>query len=225
MVTSKTSKQLRKERERSRRRRDIIRAAEILFATKGFDGLMMDELALEAGFSKATLYKYFETKEDLFLAMGASAIRRLCEILQEEIENGAPHGVSEMAGSFFRFLKENKPYMKIINDRIIRKAIGEIMKKEANGESLTESENELRLNQLNSLKILTENVGATLGDHVKHVDPLTVAVALSNIFMGMGNDLVNREIFMNQTDEETKNQIQLVFDLIDIGLRNYHKRR
>ena len=71
MVTSKTSKQLRKERERSRRRRDIIRAAEILFATKGFDGLMMDELALEAGFSKATLYKYFETKEDLFLAMGA----------------------------------------------------------------------------------------------------------------------------------------------------------
>ncbi|MEJ2271284.1 MAG: helix-turn-helix domain containing protein [Candidatus Bathyarchaeota archaeon] len=209
MTTLKTSKQLRKERERCRRRRDIIRAAEILFATKGFDGLMMDEIALEAGFSKATLYKYFETKEDLFLAMGASAIHRLCEILQEDKENGAQHGVSEMAGSFFKFLKENKPYMKIINDRIIRKAIGEIMKKEANGESLTESENELRINQQNSLKILIENVSATLGDHVKQIDPLTVAVALSNIFIGMGNDLINREILMTQTDDDTKNQIQL----------------
>lgn len=62
--------QLRQERERRRRdenRHFIIEAAEKVFAGRGYTLATMDEIAAESGFSKATLYKYFKSKKDIFL--------------------------------------------------------------------------------------------------------------------------------------------------------------
>lgn len=48
------------------RRSEIVHAALIMFGDKGFDGTTMDMIAKQMGYSKATLYQYFENKEDLF---------------------------------------------------------------------------------------------------------------------------------------------------------------
>ena len=48
--------------------RRIIRAAQACFARRGFDGTAMNVLASRAGTSKATIYLYFRTKQDLFKA-------------------------------------------------------------------------------------------------------------------------------------------------------------
>lgn len=44
----------------------ILKAAERIFAQKGYSLTTMDEIAEEAQFSKVTLYRYFKSKSDIF---------------------------------------------------------------------------------------------------------------------------------------------------------------
>lgn len=67
----------RREREKEQRQLDIINAAERVFFSKGIDQATMDEVAQEAELSKGTLYLYFSSKEDLYMAI----INRAHEIL------------------------------------------------------------------------------------------------------------------------------------------------
>lgn len=49
------------------RRQAIVQAAAHVFLEKGYAGTKMSDIAQTVGYSKATLYGYFESKEDLFL--------------------------------------------------------------------------------------------------------------------------------------------------------------
>jgi len=53
----------------------LIRAAETLFARSNGDGFTVQEVADEAGQSLRTLYQYFESKDDLLLAVFEEAIK------------------------------------------------------------------------------------------------------------------------------------------------------
>jgi len=68
MTVSQDSGPTRRERERDRRRNEIIDAASRVFAARGYSVATMDAIASEAELSKGTLYLYFENKEALFLA-------------------------------------------------------------------------------------------------------------------------------------------------------------
>jgi AcrR family transcriptional regulator len=60
-----TSRQMNKPRARNKQSQ-IIGAAQRLFMDQGFGGTSMDAIAEAAAVSKATLYAYFASKEDLF---------------------------------------------------------------------------------------------------------------------------------------------------------------
>jgi AcrR family transcriptional regulator len=53
----------------SERRQQILDAAMICFARKGYHPSSMDDIAAELPFSKALIYYYFKTKRDIFLAI------------------------------------------------------------------------------------------------------------------------------------------------------------
>jgi TetR/AcrR family transcriptional repressor of mexJK operon len=55
----------------------MIAAAHRLFSERGFDGASMDAIAAEAGVSKPTVYRHFESKESLFDAALESALEQL----------------------------------------------------------------------------------------------------------------------------------------------------
>lgn len=59
----------------------ILPAARDLFLDKGFEVVTMDMVSVQAGVSKATLYVYFPSKEDLF----AAAIEEETKRINEEI--------------------------------------------------------------------------------------------------------------------------------------------
>ncbi|MGD9344617.1 MAG: TetR/AcrR family transcriptional regulator [Candidatus Aminicenantes bacterium] len=63
-------KDLRQERKRQREQENkafILDAAESVFAKKGYALATMDEIAEAAQFSKATLYRYFNSKREIFI--------------------------------------------------------------------------------------------------------------------------------------------------------------
>lgn len=47
----------------------ILKAALLVFSTKGFDGARVDEIALHSGVQKNLIYYYFDSKDGLFLAV------------------------------------------------------------------------------------------------------------------------------------------------------------
>lgn len=55
--------------EKERRREDILDAAEVVFAEKGFDAAKMDDIARAARVSRALLYIYFRDKRELQFAL------------------------------------------------------------------------------------------------------------------------------------------------------------
>lgn len=64
----------RREQEKETREKSIVDTAEALFLETGFDAAAMDEIASRAGFTKRTVYQYFEGKEELLFAV---AVRQL----------------------------------------------------------------------------------------------------------------------------------------------------
>ena len=58
----------------ARKRRAILHAARDLFLQKGYAGTSMDEVAALAEVSKVTIYKHFDDKHNLFVAVVTDAI-------------------------------------------------------------------------------------------------------------------------------------------------------
>ena len=63
------SKTKRMDRKKEKRRNEILKAAEKLFFSKGYDAVSLDSIAREVDLGRSTLYLYFENKEDIFLAI------------------------------------------------------------------------------------------------------------------------------------------------------------
>lgn len=59
----------RSEAQKQERRRDILAAARLHLAQAGVDGFTMAPLAAAAGVSRASLYLYFATREEVLLAL------------------------------------------------------------------------------------------------------------------------------------------------------------
>jgi AcrR family transcriptional regulator len=67
---------------------EILEAASRIFSRRGFQDVLIEDVALEAGVGKGTIYRYFRTKDELYLAAVASGYsalnRRLAAALPQE---------------------------------------------------------------------------------------------------------------------------------------------
>jgi AcrR family transcriptional regulator len=69
--------QERKEREKERRRQQIMVAAKRVFSEKGFSKATMEDIAQEAELSPGTLYLYFKNKEELYASLSLRILQYL----------------------------------------------------------------------------------------------------------------------------------------------------
>lgn len=69
--------QERKERERERRRQQIMVAAKRVFSIKGFNKATMEDIAKEAELSPGTLYLYFKNKDELYASLSLRILQYL----------------------------------------------------------------------------------------------------------------------------------------------------
>ena len=81
-----------KERKILRTKELIIDAAKDLFSKKNFDGISMEEIADSAALSRATLYNYFNTKEEIYFSIGIAQLKQWIE-QYESIEKDKYTGI------------------------------------------------------------------------------------------------------------------------------------
>jgi AcrR family transcriptional regulator len=68
---------------RAERREQILAAATEAFARAGFAGTSLDDVAAEAGISRAILYRHFDSKTDLYGAVLGRVCARLADAVGE----------------------------------------------------------------------------------------------------------------------------------------------
>jgi AcrR family transcriptional regulator len=77
----------RKEREKERRRQQIMVAAKRVFSVNGFSKSTMEDIAREAELSPGTIYLYFKNKDELYASLSVRILQYLSIRLKHVIEN------------------------------------------------------------------------------------------------------------------------------------------
>lgn len=98
-----------------RKRTAILCAARAVFSRKGYAEASVDDVAEEARIAKGTLYLYFKSKEDLYLAALANDLRALAGHVRDEMERA--HGFREKIRAFLRvrleYCKSHEDFLRI----------------------------------------------------------------------------------------------------------------
>jgi AcrR family transcriptional regulator len=94
---------------------EILTAARKTFSKKGFEKVTVDEIAEAAGLSKATVYQYFSSKQEIYLAALSEGVKEMAERTQRQVQ--AAVEVRAKVEAFIRtrleFLYENRDFFAV----------------------------------------------------------------------------------------------------------------
>jgi len=97
---------------------NIIKAAEEAFEKVGFNNSKMEDIASIAGITKVTLYTYFQSKENLYMAVTYKAFQYLIEVFYQTIDDfrdkSGLDGVIGIQDAFIDFCEKNFLYSETI---------------------------------------------------------------------------------------------------------------
>jgi len=82
-----TGKQRRKGRNKDATKAALLEAGATAFATKGFDGATLDEIAEEAGVNKAMVAYYYSDKAGLFQAILQDSVEFILGAVEADVDN------------------------------------------------------------------------------------------------------------------------------------------
>lgn len=124
--------QERKEREKEHRREEILDAAQKVFFEKGLQVSTMDEIAEAAELSKGTLYLYYKSKEDLYLAVMIRGMETLCEMFERTIATGKSslELLNDFGQTYYEFFRLHPNYFRMLHffqNPIFHKQVSEEM--------------------------------------------------------------------------------------------------
>ena len=105
-----------REEKKKKTRKAIVDAAIKLFSEKGFENTSIDELAKEAGVGKGTIYGYFQTKNEIFLAFCEDEIDFVFTKLAEKSDPDAPlqEQLLTLFMGQFRYVTKNLDFGRIL---------------------------------------------------------------------------------------------------------------
>jgi AcrR family transcriptional regulator len=105
----------RKRKEYLTRRADILSAAEKVFASKGFYGSSMDEIARRAEFGTGSLYKYFKGKRDLYFSLIDEKVGEVTGVVRAELDKDFPpmDKIESVLRLQLGFFQRNRDFFKI----------------------------------------------------------------------------------------------------------------
>lgn len=110
----------RKKEPRSVHRENIVSAASALFMEKGIAATSMDDIAKAAGYSKATLYVYFENKEEIVGILVLNSMKKLYDYISSAL---IQHETTKARYDFIcrglvKYQEEFPFYFKMVLDKI-----------------------------------------------------------------------------------------------------------
>lgn len=119
-MTTTTSKGTltRREREKVAHRREILEAAERVFAEKGFDHATVEEIAREAEFSVGALYNFFKNREDLWSEVRAKIGKDFLDAFRKETAaaDDPLKAITALIQLRLRYVKEHGAFLRVFTE-------------------------------------------------------------------------------------------------------------
>ena len=97
------------------RKEEIIAACELLYQTKGFKDITIQDIAKETSFTRTSIYNYFETKEEIFMALLQKEYERWVEELDNVIQNHESMERNEVAKTLAVSLENRELLLKLMS--------------------------------------------------------------------------------------------------------------
>ncbi len=102
----------RRRRVKEDRREAVLAAARRIFFESGFHRATVENIALEAGVAKGTVYLYFETKETILAHLLLEGLENLRSRLESAYAEAAPHSgetrLRRLAQAYLQFFKDEQ---------------------------------------------------------------------------------------------------------------------
>jgi AcrR family transcriptional regulator len=203
----------RKEREKERRRQQIMVAARRVFSDKGYSRATMEDIANEAELSAGTIYLYFKNKDELC----ASLTLRILQYLQMRVEhvyNEQKLGIREKIASLKEALYDVYEFDPLILRNMFHLHSSETFKNLSS--ELLDEINRLSRKAIRTIGMVFDDSlkDGTFADH----DTTEIAYVVWAVFSGLALWEESRKTFAYDVD--LKNTLSLAFNIIQAGLFN-----
>lgn len=193
------------DRSVSARKRDaILDAARAVFSRDGYAASSVDDVAVEAGIGKGTIYLYFKSKEDLYLAALARDIRAFAGKARAEMES-----VPGFRGKIETFLRVRLDYCQAHEDflRIYLSEYGSMCVNTPIGKELR------RLQRINMSYVASVVQKAIDRREIRKVS----APALAATLFDMARGLIERRL-LGWKEFQVRGEVAFVTDLLWQGI-------
>ena len=99
----------------AQRREEIVNACESLYQTMSFKEITLKEIGNATSFSRPTIYNYFETKEEIFLALFQREYDRWNAALEAVLRENESLTKAELADRLARTLEARAQLLKLLS--------------------------------------------------------------------------------------------------------------
>lgn len=202
-----TEKISRRDREKLKRRKDILKAAKWVFSRKGFTGASLDEIAARCELAKGTLYYYFGNKEKLFSSVMEETINEITGCLESASSAG------DTKTRINRFIEDILSIFQRDYDLILilfreRKRL-KLSENCSDDSSIHRGFRELydKMQQ-----IITDGIKRR---EIKNLDPLI----LTSTLMGMIHGIAHAKIFGKISERRPQEEARLLTDIFFQGVK------
>ena len=200
----------RRQRDRLRRRVDILRAAEHVFAERGYHEASIEQIAEAAEYGTGTVYLYFKDKEALYLELFEEKVRELIQWIERQI-GGEAHplrALRRLVQARMEYFDCNRGFFQIY----VREGINLGWSKHQRWEGIR------RLYQ-EYLELLARLIRAGQRRRLlRKEDPRRLAIALSGMMIQLTQDWLQSKV-----DQPLTDQVEFVLDVFLQGARQAEK--
>jgi AcrR family transcriptional regulator len=104
-----------KEQEREARKELIVRVTQRLLSEKNFKSVTIRDIAENVGVSPATLYRYYESLDEIFLAVFYWGTQEIVDLIGRECTGGNKCSIRRLAEVYIAYLNENPSYFQMMS--------------------------------------------------------------------------------------------------------------
>ena len=187
---------------------------------KGIENTSMNDIAREAGYSKATLYVYFKNKEELIGVLVLESMQKLYEYIRQALEQSkdTKERYGEICQALVRYQEEYPFYFKMVLETIN-------VDFESPHFLLEEKETFLVGEQINELLVEFLESGIASGEIHSDIEIMPTIFSFWGMLSGLIQVATNKEAYIEQRMKKKKMDFltygfEMLYESISVTRRN-----
>lgn len=204
-------------------RESIMKYAEKEFKEKGYSNSRVEDIAFNSGNAKATIYNYFDSKDDILAAIISKSYKSFNETMSSEMkENNNKNDLKILLEAYIYFDEQFPFYSELLfsNENLLIEK--KIYDKIAENQPLTESENEYIESESQLVSVTRDLITKYLNNTTEDPEFLKKLVqVLAHFLVSIRQVIINGKL-IKRSNEDTRVILEIMVKIIEQGITHYN---